>query len=146
MADTSTQREVEEWIRKFWLTSKFSQDFKQKKLKLTPGGFFEFDAVNIDESIVVNISTSGAKTSGGNVGSAKLQKIRADAYFLLLLPDTVLRKMLVFTEQDMVTLCKREQSNGRMPESIEIILVDLPEQIREKLNSAKRIASDEMIR
>jgi hypothetical protein len=145
MADTSTQREVEDWIRKSWLTSKYSQDFKQKKLKLTSGGLFEFDAVNIDESIVANISTSSAKTSGGNVGSAKLQKIRADAYFLLLLPGTVQRKLLVFTEQDMVTLCKKEQSKGRIPDSIEIILVDLPEKIREKLDGAKRIASDEMV-
>ncbi|HVP96748.1 hypothetical protein [Methanoregula sp.] len=144
MADTSTQREVENWIRKYWLTLKFNQDFEQKKLTLVSGGRFEFDAVNKDDSIVINISTSSAKTSGGNLGSGKLQKIRADIYFLLLLPETVKRKLLVFTEPDMVNVCQNEKTKGRMPQNIEICLVDLPENIRTKLNGAKKIATKEM--
>ena len=143
MADTSIQLEVENWIRSSWLPQKFNQDFIQKNLELSSGGNFEFDAVNEDESIVVNISTSGAKTSGGKMGSGKLQKIRADAYFLLLLSESI-RKILVFTEEDMVELCLREKRNGRMPKNIEIFLVSLPENLRVKLDDAKKIASSEV--
>jgi hypothetical protein len=144
MADTSTQREIENWICKSWLSAKFHEEFEKKKIKLSSGGTFEFDAVNKDGSIVVNISTSGALTSSGNRGSGKIQKIRADTYFLLLLPETVKRKLLVFTESDMVESCEKEKTNGRMPENIEIFLVVLPGNIRAKLDTSKNSASKEV--
>ena len=146
MADTSIQREVEDWIRQNWLSSMFKEEFVQKKIRLSSEGFFEFDAVNNDETIVVNISTSSALTSGGKRGSGKLQKIRADIYFLLLLPDSVKRRLLLFTESDMVKLCQKEQEKGRIPRDIEILFVKLPEHIQQQLQAAKKKASDEMTR
>jgi len=100
MADTSTQLEVEDWIRTRWIPLKFNQKFVQRNLRLSSGGVFKFDAVSDDEKIIANISTSGATTSGGKVGAGKKQKIRADIYFLLLLPNEM-RKLMIFTETDM---------------------------------------------
>jgi hypothetical protein len=82
-------------------------------------------------------STSNAKTAGGNRGAGKLQKIRADIYFFFLL-STVKRKIIIFTEQDMVQLCESEKSRGRIPKDIEIYLVELPNHLRLKLHSAKK--------
>lgn len=144
MADTSAQREIEEWIRSIWMPSEFNRTFSQKKVKLSSGGVFAFDAVSDDEKIIANISTSNALTKAGKRGSGKLQKIRADVYFLLLAPDSVQRRLLLFTESDMVALCKKEQSNGRIPGTIEIFLVDIPKNIREKLLDAKQQASKEV--
>jgi len=143
MADTSVQHEIEEWIRKQWMPSRFHQSFSQKNLPLSSRGFFEFDAVSDDEMIVANISTSSATTAREKLGIGKIQKIRADTFFLLLLPDKK-RKLLIFTETDMVDFWKKEKEKGRLPQNIEICLANLPLDLRVKLQSSKKIASDEV--
>ena len=144
MADTTIQREIEDWICHRWLPLQSNRKFSKKKIRLSSGGVFEFDAVSDDETIAVNISTSNSLTSGGKRGSGKLQKIRADIYFLLLLPNSVKRRLLLFTEPDMVELCQKEQKNGRIPQNIEIIVVELPENLKKKLIDAKKNASSEV--
>jgi len=143
MADTTIQRETEDWIRKHWMPSRFHQGFSSQNLYLSSGGFFKFDAVSDDEMIVANISTSSAKTARGKTGVGKLQKIRADIYFLLLLPDEK-RKLLIFTELDMVELCNQEKEKGRIPQNIEILFVPLPPDLRTKLQGSKKVASEEV--
>src|SRR6266404_9696240 len=66
MAHTGVQLEVEDWVRREWLPQEFGQRFSRERLKLTPGGFFDFDAVSADEKIVASISTSAARTATGN--------------------------------------------------------------------------------
>ncbi|WAC05326.1 MAG: hypothetical protein OS112_01470 [Methanoregula sp.] len=143
MADTTVQREVERWIRKYWMPDHFKEDFETKKLKLSSGGDFKFDAVNKENTIVANISTSSAVTARGKRAIGKLHKIRADLYFLLLLQN-VKRKLLIFTEKDMVQYWENEKLNGRMPQDIEIHHAVLTEDIQVKLNTAKKVASDEV--
>jgi hypothetical protein len=143
MADTSIQREIEDWIREKWIPSQFRQGFSQKNLTLSSGGFFKFDAVSDDEMIVANISTSNATTARGKLGVGKMQKIRADMYFLLLLPNEK-RKLLIFTESDMVESCNKEKGKGRIPLNIEIYHAIVPQELRMKLQSSKKIASDEV--
>ena len=143
MADTSAQREADVWIRLHWMPEKFQQGFESKNLTLSSKGVFKFDAVSDDERIVANISTSSAITARGKHGVGKMQKIRADVYFLLLLPD-VKRKLLIFTESDMVESCNKEKEKGRIPQSIEIYHATLPSELRIKLQSSKKIASDEV--
>lgn len=55
MADTSIQKKVEKWICNNYLVQKYGQLFKEKKIELSWGGKYNFDAVSEDESIVVNI-------------------------------------------------------------------------------------------
>jgi len=143
VADTSVQREVERWIRQNWLPREHGQAFHCRELRLTPGGFFEFDAVSDDCKIAVTISTSGSQTASGKRGSGKLQKIRADPLFLMM--AEVIRRVLLFTEADMYELCKREKENGRLPATLEFALVaDLPAGLRERLCGARKVASREV--
>ena len=142
MADTSVQREAEDWIRRNWMPLQFNQGFEKKSLSLSSGGVFNFDAVSDDEMIVANISTSSAMTSGRKRGAGKFKKIIADIYYLLLLPDEK-RKLLIFTEPDMAELCNSEKERGRIPKNIEIIPAPLPLDLRTKLQDSRKDASDE---
>ena len=144
MANSSVQREVEEWVRSEYMPNKFGQSFRKCELPLTSGGKFEFDAVSKDGDLIACISTSGAKTQGGRGPAGKLNKLRADMYFLLL-TSTKLRIML-FTEQDMYAALLKEKEKGRVANEIELAVVDdsLPEDLRVKLEHARRVASDEV--
>src|SRR3989338_9153096 len=139
MADTRVQVEVEVWIRENWLPQIFGQKFRQKQLELTSGGKFVFDGVSGDERVVATVSTSGALTALGKRGSGKLQKIRADALFLLLsgAPEAV----LVFSEQDMYDLCRKEAEHGRLPRSLRFELAEIPAELRTRLQEARARSS-----
>jgi len=143
MADTTAQREAENWIRTNWMPLQFGQKFEQRNLPLSSKGVFKFDAVSDNEMIAANISTSSAKTARGKLGVGKMQKIRADMYFLLLLPAEV-RKLLIFTEPDMAESCNKEKEKGRIPNNIEIYYVTLPSDLQIKLQKSKDVASDEV--
>jgi hypothetical protein len=143
MADTRTQVEVEDWIRRQWLPTQFNQQFFRERMPLSSGGVFDYDAVSADKRIIVSISTSGSITSGGKKGIGKLQKIRADMFFLLLTPN-VDKKIIVFTEKDMYEQCKSETASGRAPKEIEFMCADIPDVLRAKLVESRNKASREV--
>ena len=143
MAETKTQLEIEDWIRREWLSGKFRQRFIKNTVRLTSGGMFEFDAVSVDESIVACISTSGLTTSGGKPGSGKKHKIRSDLFFLLLTPNSK-QRLMVFTEQDMHEFWLKEQENGRVPRGVQFLIADIPMELREKLSRAKAKSAEEV--
>ncbi|RJR30442.1 MAG: hypothetical protein C4576_33510 [Desulfobacteraceae bacterium] len=113
------------------------------RLKLKPGGVFDFDAVSQDKKFAACISTSGGKTATGKNAVGKLLKLRSDMLFLVMAEDLV-RRMIVLTEPDMLEVCKREIAGGRIPEQIEFVLADLPEQLKYKLKEARQHASKEV--
>jgi len=143
MADTRTQVEVEDWIRREWLPVQFSQQFFRERMPLSSGGVFDYDAVSSDRKIIVSISTSGSMTSGGKQGVGKLQKIRADMFFMLLTPN-VERKIIVFTEKDMFEKCKNETVAGRAPKEIEFLYVQIPDALQLKLIESRKKAAREV--
>ena len=142
MADTRVQLEVEDWVRREWLPTKFNQQFRRERLRLSAGGVFDFDAVSSDNTIVANISTSSGITSGGKNPSGKIQKLRADMLFLLMVKAE--KRLIVLTEKGMYDLCLKEKSNGRVPLEIEFVLVEIPEMLAASLHNAKSIASKEV--
>ena len=142
MADTRVQLEAEDWVRREWLPSKFEQQFRRERLRLSSGGVFDFDGVSSDNMIVANISTSSGITSGGKNPSGKIQKLRADMLFLLMVKAD--RRLIVLTEKSMYDLCLKEKANGRVPHEIEFVLVELPESLSKSLQDAKSIASKEV--
>lgn len=143
MADTRVQVEVERWVRDNWLPGTFEgQKFHQRQLQLSSGGRFAFDAVSDDGSVVVTVSTSGALTATGKRGSGKLQKIRADALFLLL--SAAPRPVLVFTERDMFELCRKEAQNGRLPPNLGFLLAEIPPNLEARLRVARLASSREV--
>jgi len=142
MANTRVQIEVEDWVRREWLSNHLGQTLYRERIQLLSGGVFEFDAVSSDETICCSISTSKARTRSGKLGVGKFMKIRSDMYFLLL--TSAKKKYIVLTESDMHELCEREQESGRIHPDIEFVLATIPNELRAKLEAARQIASDEV--
>jgi hypothetical protein len=143
MADTRVQLEVEDWVRRTWMPDRFGQKFNRDRCKLSSGGVFDFDAVSDDAKIVASISTSGAKTASGKPAVGKLLKLRSDMLFLLLAQEAE-KRIIILTEPDMYELCNKERSGGRVPLSIEFVLATIPDELRQKLQDARKIASREV--
>jgi hypothetical protein len=128
MADTQVQLEAEDWVRCEWLPRQYNQQFRRERLRLSAGGVFDFDAVSVDDTIVANISTSSFKTSGGKNGSGKIQKIRSDMLFLLMVPAK--KRLIDFSEEDMFDYFMKENQKGRVPNDVEFIYSPIPENLR----------------
>jgi len=145
MADTTVQHEAEAeaWVVEHGLPKLFpGMSFSGKTMNLTWGGQFAFDAVSSDKSIVVSISTSGARTASGKQATAKFQKIKTDALYLLHLKEQA-RSIMVFTERSMQEYFRKAADAGRFPPSIELLYIPLPADLHAKVISARKIASDE---
>ena len=142
MSDTRVQLAVEAWICANWMPEKFGQKFHKRRIGLTSGGLFEFDAVSEDGKIVAVISTSGAKTASGGSATGKIHKIRSDMFFLLLAEAE--QRVVVLTEQDMFQRWQQEKTGGRVPPEIELYLAKIPDEQRERLRSARKKAAREV--
>jgi len=142
MADTRTQLEVEDWVRRNWMQTQYGQRFSRERLRLKSGGVFDFDAVSEDHSIVATISTSASKTSGGKHAVGKILKLRSDMLFLTLVDAT--RRIIVLTEQDMCDQCEKEAQGGRVPKEIEFVCAVIPDEMRSRLVAARLLASGEL--
>ena len=142
MAHTGTQLEVEDWIRREWMLNKYGHRFHRERVKLAPGGVFDFDAVSADGETVATISTSGARTASGKLVVGKFQKIRSDMYFLLLAEAK--KRLVVLTEKDMYEQCLKEAGAGRVPTSIEFVHVELPAELDARLRKSRAAASKEV--
>ena len=142
MSNTRIQIQVEEWIREKWLPEKYNQKFSSEKLELNTGGYFLFDAVSADTTIVVNISTSNSRTYSGKNASAKIQKLRSDMLFLIMVSARI--RVIALSEKDMYDLCMKEKNSGRVPNEINFVLVEIPDDLRCQLEISKNAASLEV--
>lgn len=142
MANSKIQIEIENWIRTNSLPEMYHQRFFPMHLRLETGGYFDFDAVSEDSSIVANISTSNSVTASGKNASAKIQKLRSDMLFLIM--TTVKTRLIVLTEKDMYDFCSQEKLNGRVPSGIDFVHVEIPSALKELLQKAKKSASEEV--
>ncbi len=143
MADTSFQLVIEEWIRTEWLPKAFGQPFSARRLRLSSGGLFAFDAVSEDGEIVATISTSAAKTAGGKRSTGAVMKLRSDMLFLLM--SRAPKPVLVFTEPCMHGYWHAERSRGRVPPEIDFVHVPLPAELAAPLAAARARSSTEML-
>lgn len=142
MADTRIQLEIERWIRTQWLPANYGQEFVPRRLCLSTGGYFDFDAVSADGSIVANISTSSAPTASKKPGSGKMNKLRSDILFLLMIAAKT--RLLILTEPNMYAKCLRQKQIGRIPNEIEFALAEIPNELKQRLTEAKKLAAQEV--
>jgi hypothetical protein len=142
VADSRVQLEVEDWIRDTPLRTTFGQRFHRERVRLSSGGLFDFDGVSDDRKVVVSVSTSGASTATGKLAVGKLTKIRADVLFLLLAEAE--HRVLCLSEQDMFQLCQKEMRAGRLPKEVQVLRVELPSELDQRLKAARKAASDEV--
>ena len=75
-------------------------------------------------------------------GVGKMMKIRSDLYFLLL--SEAQRRVIVFTQRDMYEQFEKERKAGRVPPDIEYLLADTPDDLKERLEAARWMASEEL--
>lgn len=141
MADTSVQHEAESWVVNHGLPALFpGVTFAGQKLKW--GGYFAFDAVSQDQSIVGAISTSSARTATGKLATAKFQKLKTDALYLLHL-EVAARRLMVFTEPSMHEYFKTAVAAGRFPPDLELLFIALPPELHAKVLVSRDVASKE---
>jgi hypothetical protein len=146
MADTSVQGKVERWIVENELPRCFDgRRFSKRKVQLSWGGEFEFDAVSADGAVVACVSTSCCKTASGRNAIGKYHKLKADALYLLHTVDAE-RRAMVFTDAGMLAHFEKERSRGRFPpaNAIELIPAKLPDDLACELREATRSASVEV--
>ena len=142
MASTKIQKKCELWIVDNWLPERYDDQFSEQRIQLQGRKYFEFDAVNLDQSIVGNVSTATAYTYSGNLASGKKSKIRADCLMLSLVEAQ--RKLLILTEKCMYKFSLSEQASGRLPLDIEILHAELPDTLISQLVAAREKASREV--
>lgn len=143
MANTSAQHSAEKWIVSHFLPAHFKgTSFSDRKLTLKWGGQFAFDAVSEDGKAVGLISTSAAHIASGKAAIAKLQKLKADALYLLIVNDAK-QLLMVFTEESMFNHFEKQKKSGRFPPEITFLLASLPEDIYALVLAARHIASSE---
>jgi hypothetical protein len=142
MASSEVQAKCEAWIVTVWLREKYQRSFSKQRLLMQQRGYFEFDAVSDDQTIVGNISTATATTHLGKVAAGKKSKIRADCLMLSLVDAPT--KLLLLTESCMADLCEREQAEGRLPLDISIQHVELRSDLAQELRVAREVASQEV--
>jgi len=133
MADTAINHGAERWIVEVGLATHYpGRKFAPKKMKLTWGGVFAFDAVSEDDGIVVSVSTSAARTATGKLATAKYQKLKTDALYLLHL-EVPARRVMVFTESCMQEYFFKAAKAGRFPSNIELHHVALPADLQQEV-------------
>jgi len=142
VANTTVQRRVGDWVRQTWLSRRLGQQFDSREVRLTTGGSRRFSLVSADGAVVGCLYTSEARTSTGKRGSGKINHVFSDLYFLTHV--NCYRRVLVFAEQSMADLVEEEARRGLIPRDIEIMVCDLPEDIRIELSHARRKASSEV--
>lgn len=117
MADTRAQHIAEQWVVSEFLPNHFSGvKFVGRKLSLKWGGLFAFDAVSEDGKIVGLVSSSAARTAGNKAATAKFQKLKADALYLLHVVGAE-RLIMIFTEESMLKHFEKEKKSGRVPQA-----------------------------
>jgi len=141
MANTRAQHEAERWIVQQGLAARFPEiSFSKRKVKLTWGGEFEFDAVSSNGKIVGAVSTSTARTTTGKAAAAKYQKLKTDALYLLHVHEAS-HYFMVFTELPMLNYFKKQRDIGRFPPEIELLHIALPPDIHLTVSKSRQIAS-----
>ncbi|WP_147446959.1 hypothetical protein [Corallococcus sp. CA054B] len=122
---------AEEWVRENALPVQFpGRTFFKKRLSLSDGGTFEFDAVADDESVIGLVSTSTWKTVTGNANTGAIRKIRSDLLRFTQLPNSSSILVLGFTEFATAEGFLREKNRGKISSRVEIIHFPLPKDIQ----------------
>ena len=142
VADTRVQTMVENWVQREWMPERYGQRFSREPVLLSSGGHFNFDAVSADGNIIAVIFNERLETASGKHAVGKMLKVRSDLFFLLLTGAE--RRIALLTERDMYERWLREVENGRVPNCIEFVHVEIPNELNSKLEKSRRKASREV--
>lgn len=143
MANTSIlSKLIEPYVRQK-LRQKIGCEFYDKdlKLELVTGGNHKFDIVSLDRNIIGDIKSHQTRENG-RAGVGAVKSIYFDIYMLSLVEAK--RKILVLTNRDFYNFFKKI-SIGKTPSDIEIMLIELPDDMKMKAKEIHNLAREEMI-
>lgn len=141
MADTTYITKVVEPYIRSELAKEFGVPFEKRILHLITGGTHEFDAVSDDLQIVGAIKTAGGKTVSGKNPSGKIKGAEADIRLLTIV--SAANRMLVLTFAEFHQIMEKRLIKRPVP-GIYLKLIELPEEMREKVEEIQRKASSEV--
>ena len=128
MADTQyIKRSVEPHVRE-WLRNKYGAKFSEGGMRLLTGSSHKFDAVSTDNTIVAAFVCNRPRTGTGNENTGGVRKALNDLQFLNLLPASVKRRALVFTDAEFLTLI-RKRGKRVGTDNIEFLYCELPKHL-----------------
>ncbi|MFZ2310415.1 MAG: hypothetical protein WAW11_02635 [Patescibacteria group bacterium] len=132
---------IEPYIREC-LSQKMGLDFyaRDTELVLNTGGKHKFDIVSLDKSIIGDIKSHQTRENG-NVGIGVRKSVYFDIYMLSLVEAK--QKMLILTDKDFYKFFKRI-SSGKVPSDVEILLMELPADIKLEAKKVHDLASREI--
>ncbi|MCW5937607.1 MAG: hypothetical protein KIT11_09915 [Fimbriimonadaceae bacterium] len=143
MADTTAQSAVANWVRDTFLPAKLDLKFVHRRVRLRSGGTYHFSFVSEDGKVVGSVITSRARTASGKLGNEKMNKYRADLYFLLIAEAE--QRLMVLTDPEMYELlCAEKALRGRIPQEIELLFAPLPKHLANRLAKSQKQAADEV--
>ncbi len=142
MVDTTKIKTVIEPYVRNWLSEQFpGHVFKEKRIRLTTGESYTFDAVAEDASIVAAILSNRAKTRTGRENTGGVRKALTEISYLKATPEGV-KKVMAFTDDDFCQLMRRRASRLGT-ESIQMIVCKLPPHLKTELREILDKASHE---
>lgn len=133
-------QEVEHFVREA-LAQRHGQPFSKRELSLPTGGEHEFDAVSADGMIVASIKSSGGRTASGRHPAGKVNSAVAELYFLSLISAPT--RLLILTTPEFYDIFTRTLA-GKIVSDIEVILVELPSSLQQRVNDVQQRASLEV--
>jgi hypothetical protein len=142
MSNIEAHEEAELWIRDTYLPKEYGQTFRPKSLPLQSRGESKFSAVSDDGEVVAAICTRRAYNSTHKVDKDVLMKVQSDALKILWLETTPAKRLMLFTDPDMVRVIKEEKRKDHFPKEIQIVRVKLPKGIQEKLEGAGKSGAE----
>ena len=142
MADTTKiKTKIEPYVQGWLLVQFPGHDFSKKRVMLSTGKSYEFDAVSKDGSIVGAILCNRPKTRTGRENTGAVSKARNDVQSLELLPPAV-KKLMVFTDAEFCRLVRRRAARFGA-ESIHMMVCALPPSLANCLGQILDEASKE---
>jgi hypothetical protein len=142
MADTKKIKTVIEPYVCNWLSEQFpGHTFKEKPVRLTNGGRYDFDAVAEDDSIVAAILCNRAKTRTGRENTGGVRKALTEISYLKSVSEGV-KKVMIFTDDGFCQLIRRRASRLGM-EPIQTMVCKLPPHLEAELRAILDRASHE---
>lgn len=138
MANTKPELAAEQWIRDVYLPKEYGQPFQQQSLLLQSRGEAKFAAVSDDGEVVAAICTSPGYISKGKVDTEALMKVRSDALRILWLESKPAKRLMLFTNPDMIRVVKEEKKKGHFPKEMEIVRVKLPALLEAQMEKSRK--------
>ncbi|HEY7596017.1 MAG TPA: hypothetical protein VH969_22940 [Actinophytocola sp.] len=119
------------------LSAQYQTVFHNRRMRLQPGGYHEFEAVSDNGRIVASVKTAAGN---GRHPAGTISNCLAALYFLSLVRAH--RKILVLTSPEFHAMFMIAM-DGKIPHGVEIMHVPLPADVQARVAAVQQAGTDE---